>query len=77
MVSLVSVVLLRFCVTERKFGQVCWKNEKRFSHLFHDILRTQLILKNVVTPEEWDSMSDHIQYDYLYDNHFAELKDLS
>ena len=48
---------------------------KRFSNLFHDILRTQLILKNVVTPEEWEQMSDHIQYDYLYDNHFAELKD--
>jgi len=28
-----------------------------------------------VTPEEWEQMSDHIQYDYLYDNHFAELKD--
>jgi hypothetical protein len=48
---------------------------KRFSNLFHDILRTQLILKNVITPEEWEAMSDHIQYDYLYDNHFSELKD--
>ena len=48
---------------------------KRVSNLFHDILKTQLILKNVVTPEEWERMSDHIQYDFLYDNHFAELKD--
>ena len=48
---------------------------KRFSNLFHDILKTQLILKNVVTPEEWERMSDHIQYDFLYDNLFAELKD--
>ena len=48
---------------------------KRFSGLFHDILKTQLILKNVCTPEEWERMSDHIQYDFLYDNHFAELKD--
>ena len=48
---------------------------KRFSNLFHDILKTQLILKNVCTPEEWEYMSDHIQYDYLYDNHFSELKD--
>ena len=48
---------------------------KRFSNLFHDILKTQLILKNVVTPQEWERMSDHIQYDFLYDNHFAELKD--
>ena len=58
-----------------KFSKFVGRMRKRFSHLFHDILRTQLILKNVVTPEEWDSMSDHIQYDYLYDNHFAELKD--
>ena len=43
--------------------------------MFHDMLKTQLILKNVVTPEDWDIMSDHIQYDFLYDNHFAELKD--
>lgn len=60
---------------ELKFSKFVGRMRKRFSHLFHDILRTQLILKNVVTPEEWDSMSDHIQYDYLYDNHFAELKD--
>ena len=48
---------------------------KRFSNLFNDILKTQLILKNVITPQEWEQMSDHIQYDYLYDNHFAELKE--
>ena len=29
----------------------------------------------MVTPEEWERMSDHIQYDFLYDNHFAELKE--
>ena len=40
-----------------------------------DSIKTQLILKNVITPQEWEQMSDHIQYDYLYDNHFAELKD--
>ena len=40
-----------------------------------DSIKTQLILKNVCTPEEWEKMSDHIQYDFLYDNHFAELKD--
>ena len=37
--------------------------------------RTQLILKNIVTPEDWEIMSDHIQYDFLYDNQFAELKE--
>ena len=43
--------------------------------MFSDMLRTQLILKNIVTPEDWEYMADHIQYDFLYDNHFAELKD--
>ena len=60
---------------ELKFTKFVGRMRKRFSNLFHDILKTQLILKNVITPEEWESMSDHIQYDYLYDNHFSELKD--
>ena len=57
------------------FGKFVGRLRKRFSQLFHDILKTQLILKNIVTPEDWERMSDHIQYDYLYDGHFAELKD--
>jgi hypothetical protein len=48
---------------------------KRFSYLFMDMLKTQLLLKNVVTPEDWKVLSDHIQFDYVYDNHFAELKE--
>ena len=60
---------------ELKFTKFVGRMRKRFSNLFHDILKTQLILKNVVTPEEWERMSDHIQYDFLYDNHFAELKE--
>ena len=39
------------------------------------MLKTQLILKNIITPEDWNIMEEHIQYDFLYDNHFAELKD--
>jgi hypothetical protein len=43
--------------------------------MFSDMLRTQLILKNVITPEDWEAISDHIQYDFLYDNQFSELKE--
>ena len=43
--------------------------------MFNDMLKTQLLLKNVITPEDWEMMSEHIQYDFLYDNHFAELKE--
>jgi hypothetical protein len=60
---------------ELKFTKFVGRLRKRFSNLFSDMLRTQLILKNIVTPEDWDSMSDHIQYDYLYDNQFSELKE--
>jgi len=43
--------------------------------MFNDMLKTQLILKNIITPQDWDIMEEHIQYDFLYDNHFAELKE--
>ena len=60
---------------EVKFSKFVGRLRKRFSNLFNDILKTQLLLKNIITPEDWDIMSEHIQYDFLYDNHFAELKD--
>jgi len=60
---------------ELKFTKFVGRLRKRFSNMFNDMLRTQLILKNIITPEDWESMSEHIQYDFLYDNHFSELKD--
>ena len=60
---------------EVKFSKFVGRLRKRFAQMFNDILRSQLILKNVVTPEDWDMMVEHIQYDFLYDNHFSELKE--
>ena len=60
---------------ELKFAKFVGRLRKRFANMFNDILRTQLILKNIITPEDWESLSDHIQYDFLYDNQFAELKE--
>jgi len=60
---------------EVKFSKFVGRMRKRFSAMFSDMLKTQLILKNVITPEDWEYMNDHIQYDFLYDNHFAELKE--
>ena len=57
------------------FSKFVGRLRKRFSRLFLDLLKTQLILKNIVTPEDWEKMAEHIQFDYLYDNHFAELKE--
>ena len=60
---------------ELKFTKFVGRLRKRFSNMFNDMLKTQLLLKNVVTPEDWQVMSEHIQYDFLYDNHFSELKE--
>jgi len=60
---------------ELKFSKFVGRLRKRFAHMFTDMLKTQLILKNIVTPEDWETISEHIQYDFLYDNQFAELKE--
>mgnify|MGYP001466891963 FL=1 len=60
---------------ELKFTKFVGRLRKRFSNIFSDMLKTQLILKNIITPEDWEKISDHIQYDFIYDNQFAELKE--
>ena len=60
---------------ELKFSKFVGRLRKRFSAMFLDMLRTQVLLKNIVTTEDWEKMSEHIQFDFLYDNHFAELKE--
>ena len=60
---------------ELKFTKFIQKIRKKFTHLFSDILKTQLVLKGIVSLEDWDVMKEHIQYDFLKDGHFAELKE--
>jgi hypothetical protein len=60
---------------EIKFTKFVARLRKRFAAMFSDMLKTQLILKNIITPEDWAVMDEHIQFDFLYDNHFSELKD--
>ena len=60
---------------ELKFAKFVGRLRKRFAQMFNDMLKTQLILTNIVSVEDWDRISDHIQYDFLYDNQFAELKE--
>ena len=59
---------------ELKFTKFVQRLRKRFTALFTDILKTQLVLKGIVTLEDWSQMKEHIQYDFLQDGHFAELK---
>ena len=61
---------------ELKFTKFSGRLRKRFSEMFQDMLKTQLILKGIIAPEDWDDMKEHIQYDFLFDNHFNELKNI-
>ena len=60
---------------EVKFQKFIDKIRKRFSKLFTEILRKQLILKGIITDGDWNLWKNDITVDFLRDNHFAELKD--
>lgn len=60
---------------EIKFNKFVKRLRARFSILFDEILEKQLILKNVMTIEEWQDIKNKIRYDFQEDNHFDELKD--
>ena len=60
---------------EIKFTKFIQRLRKRFSMLFQDLLKTQCVLKGIVTPEDWDTIKEGIIYDFNDDNHFFELKD--
>jgi len=60
---------------ELKFQKFIERLRMRFSHLFYGILKTQLIMKGIITEEDWQSWKNDITVDYQKDNHFAELRD--
>ena len=60
---------------ELKFTKFVQRIRKKFTPLFTDLLKTNLLLKGVISPEDWPRMQEHIQYDFMEDGHFAELKD--
>ena len=60
---------------ELKFTKFVQRIRKKFVPLFTDILKTQLLLKGVISPDDWKNIQEHIQYDFLADGHFAELKE--
>ena len=59
---------------ELKFTKFVGRLRKKFTMLFHDLLKTQLVLKGVITIEEWDVLQQQITYTFLQDGFFAELK---
>ena len=60
---------------EVKFSRFVDRLRIKFSRLFDDILKTQLLLKNIVTEEDWKKSKEYISYDYQKDGHFVELKE--
>ena len=59
---------------ELKFTKFVQRLRKRFTGVFNDILKTQLVLKGIITIEDWSKIKEHIQYTFLKDGYFAELK---
>ena len=60
---------------ELKFTKFVQRIRKKFTPLFVDLLKTNLLLKGVISPEDWPRMQEHLQFDFMEDGHFAELKD--
>ena len=60
---------------ELKFQKFIDRLRKRFSNLFLDILRKQLILKGIITDEDWNDIKNDLEVDFIRDNHFTELRD--
>ena len=60
---------------ELKFAKFVDRMRNKFADLFDQAMRVQCVLKGICTAEEWDEMKEHIYYDFIKDNNFAELKD--
>ena len=60
---------------ELKFQKFVDRLRRRFSMLFTEILKKQLIMKAIITEEDWDNWKQDIHINYVRDNHFTELKD--
>jgi Skp family chaperone for outer membrane proteins len=60
---------------EIKFAKFTDRLRDRFTHLFDNILEIQLLLKGVMTREEWKDIKNDIKFDFQRDNYYAEIKD--
>ena len=60
---------------EIKFNKFIERIRRKFSTLFSEALRVQLIAKGIIRPDEWEAISQDLRYDFQEDNHFAELKE--
>ena len=59
---------------EIKFAKFISRIRHRFSSLFTDLLRVQLILKGIIKEDDWHEIKDSLEYIWTKDSHYAELK---
>ena len=60
---------------EVKFSRFVDRLRMKFSSMFYDILKTQLVLKGIIPIEEWELEKENIRFDYQKDSHFVEMKE--
>ena len=60
---------------ELKFQKFIDRLRRRFSMLFREMLKRQLVLKSIITEEDWEDISNKINFEFTRDNHFTELKE--
>jgi len=60
---------------EVKFQKFIDRLRKRFSQIFLGILKKQLILKSIITEDDWNAWKNDISIDFIKDNHYSELKE--
>jgi hypothetical protein len=60
---------------ELKFAKFINRLRNKFSDLFRDLLKTQLILKGVIVEQDWNEIKEAIRYKFAEDQYFKEAKD--
>jgi len=60
---------------ELKFAKFVQRLRNKFTQVFDEALKVQLVLKGVCTKEEWDEFKENIYYDFRKDNNFTELRE--
>ena len=60
---------------EVKFKKFIDRLRKRFSDIFFQALKTQLLLKGIITLKDWNAWKEDIVFDFIEDNYFSELKE--
>ena len=60
---------------ELKFSKFISRLRRKFNVLFDDLLKTQLVLKNIITLDDWDVLKEHFNYEYAQDQYYQEIKE--